>query len=106
VANMFERLSRWLRRKPAHLRYESPFRLKRVMEEFGLVGVRMHWIPILPSRLKRLQPMIESPIVIGLFHHVPAIGALLSHSCMLVGTKGSRHPVAAAEDGGRRGKDG
>jgi ubiquinone/menaquinone biosynthesis C-methylase UbiE len=87
LANALQRVSRWLRGKSVHLRYESPQRMKRMMQETGLVGVRIHWIPIMPARLKALQPLAESAAVGALLRHFPGLGALFSHSLMLTGTK-------------------
>lgn len=87
IANLWIRLSRWLRGRPRHLRYESPRRVRRLMEEAGLVDVRLHWIPIVPSRLKIFQPAAESTVCRFLLDHVPGLGVWLSHSCMLVGRK-------------------
>ncbi len=87
IANVLQRLSRWLHGKPVHLRYESPRRMKRLLEEAGLTGVQIHWIPIMPARLKAFQPLAESAGARALLRHVPALGALLCHSCLLVGTK-------------------
>jgi SAM-dependent methyltransferase len=89
VANMWIRLSRWLRGKPRHLRYESPRRMKCLMEQAGLVDVQIHWIPIMPGRFSALQPAAESAVSGMLLRHIPGLGALLSHSCMLTGTKPS-----------------
>lgn len=87
VANVLRRMSRRLRGKPMHLRYESPYRMKRLMEGAGLVNVRIHWIPIMPGRIKGLQRVVESAAAGAFLRHVPGLGALLSHSCMLVGSK-------------------
>ncbi len=87
VANIGVRFSRWLRGKPQHLRYESPRRMRRLMGAAGLVGVRIHWIPIMPARLKALQPIVEGALVGALLRYVPGLGAMFSHSCMLTGMK-------------------
>lgn len=87
LANLWVRFSRWLRGKPRHLRYESPRRMKRLMEQAGLVDVRIHWIPILPGRLRVLQSAADSAAIGMLLRHVPGLGALLCHSCLVVGTK-------------------
>lgn len=87
VANALERVSRWLRGKTMHLRYESPRRMKRLMEDAGLVNVQIHWIPIMPARLRALQPLVESRLLDILLRYVPGIGLLVSHSCMLIGKK-------------------
>lgn len=85
VVNVLQRLSRRLRGKPVHLRYESPRRMRRLMEDAGLVKLRIHWIPIMPARLKAFQPVAESALVTALLRNVPWLGALLSHSFMLTG---------------------
>jgi len=85
IANIIEQLSRRLRGKATHLRYESPYRMRRLMKGIGLVEVRMHWIPLLPRRLIALKPFIESAFFGALLRYVPGLGALFSHSCMLRG---------------------
>ena len=87
VANVFQRLSRWLRGKPVHLRYESPRRMKRLMEDVGLSSVQTYWIPIMPARLKAFQSILDSAPGTAALRHVPGLGALLSHSFMIVGVK-------------------
>jgi hypothetical protein len=59
------------------------------MEQAGLVDVQIHWIPIMPGRFSALQPAAESAVSGMLLRHIPGLGALLSHSCMLTGTKPS-----------------
>jgi 2-polyprenyl-3-methyl-5-hydroxy-6-metoxy-1,4-benzoquinol methylase len=97
VANTLQRLLRWLRGKPRHLRYESVWRMKQVMEQAGLVDVRAYWIPILPARLSALQPVVEGVFATALLKYVPGLGALLSHSCMLIGVRSRKTRLAAAE---------
>jgi SAM-dependent methyltransferase len=87
VANIWTRLSRRLRGKPRHLRYERPGRMRRLMEAEGLLELRIHWIPIMPARLKVLQPFVEGALFSALLRHVPGLGALFSHSYMLTGKK-------------------
>lgn len=87
VANVLQRLSRWVRGKPAHLRYESPHRIKRLMNETGLDAVEIYWIPILPAPLRVFQSVAESVFVCTLLRNVPGLGVLLCHSCMLSGVK-------------------
>jgi len=80
-----ERLSRALRGRPAHVRYESPFRLKTLLRERGLVNVRLVWLPILPAGLQRWQAAVESGPVYWLLRRVAPLGALFSHSMMVTG---------------------
>lgn len=83
AANLWVRFSRWLRGKPRHLRYESPGRMARLMREAGLIEVQVHWIPILPSRLRVLEPIVEGALVRALLRYLPGVGPLLCHSCLL-----------------------
>ena len=87
VANALQRLSRWLRGKPAHLRYESPRRVRELMRQSGMQDVRIHWIPIVPGRLGFLQGIAETRVLGSIVRMVPGLGDLLSHSCMLTGRK-------------------
>lgn len=77
-------LWRRLRGRAYHLRYESPWRLRRAAQAFGLQQVRILWLPILPGRLQRWQPLVESRAAVAVLRIVPLLGALLSHSFVLV----------------------
>lgn len=85
VPHVAERIVRRLRRRPTHVRYESPYRLRRLLVDAGLVRVQIHWLPILPARWQRWQPWLESSFVRGLLARVPGLGALLSHSMIVSG---------------------
>jgi ubiquinone/menaquinone biosynthesis C-methylase UbiE len=87
IANMGQRLYRRWRGKPMHLRYESPQRIKQVMQHANFADVQIRWIPIAPARLKWLQPLFETNIVRALLHRVPLLGTALSHSCLLIGIR-------------------
>lgn len=77
-------LWRRLRGRTYHLRYESPWRMRRAARALGLVDVRILWLPILPGRLQRWQPLIESRLAVAALRTVPLLGALFSHSFVLV----------------------
>lgn len=77
-------LWRRLRGRPAHLRYESPWQLRAAARSLGLRRIRLLWLPILPAGLQRWQPLIESRVAVALFAALPPLGALLSHSFVLV----------------------
>jgi ubiquinone/menaquinone biosynthesis C-methylase UbiE len=87
VANAITIARRRLKREPMHLRYESPTTMKRLLRSQGLQRVRLHWLPILPSRLQRLQPWIESKLARWIFRFVPLIGILISHSFIVSGER-------------------
>lgn len=73
---------------PRYLRYETPGSIKRVLRAYGFTDLRVLWLPIVPSRLQRLQRLVETPAVRFLFRAVPPLGALLSHSFIISGAKG------------------
>ena len=88
LPNMFRVVRRHMIGKPAHLRYEGPWAMKRALTSAGFVNVRLHWMPIMPKPLKALQPWIESPparLVLGWF---PPFSSLVSHSFIVTGRCG------------------
>ena len=87
LPHLSERFLRWLQGRPPHVRYESPYYLKRVVRDTGFDQVRLLWLPILPGRLQALQPLIESRPVAGMLRWVPGLGALLSHSMVVTGKR-------------------
>ena len=88
IPHLVERLIRALRGRSAHVRYESPFRLRALMRARGLRGVQLVWLPILPARLQRWQPLLEGGAARWAFRRIPLLGALLSHSMILTGEVG------------------
>jgi len=76
---------RWVRRRPRHLRYDSPSRVVARMQASRFDAVRCHWVPILPGPLRRLQPIVETRFVRGLLDAVPLFGSFVSHSFLVVG---------------------
>lgn len=85
IPHVFERIKRRLLRRPVHVRYESPFRLRRYVRDYGLCNVRLIWLPILPGRLQRFQSLLESRFGRWIFERIPGVGALFSHSMIVVG---------------------
>jgi ubiquinone/menaquinone biosynthesis C-methylase UbiE len=69
-----------LKGKGMHLRYESPKHVRRILSDAGFDTITRHWLPIVPSRIHRMQPFVESAVVRWTFAHLPPIGALFSHS--------------------------
>jgi SAM-dependent methyltransferase len=92
VPSLLINIWRALRRRPRHLRYDSPSRVVALMHTLPFDEVRCHWVPILPSPLQRLQPIVETRLVRALLAAVPFIGSLVSHSFVVVG----RVPVPGA----------
>jgi ubiquinone/menaquinone biosynthesis C-methylase UbiE len=83
LAARLDRARRRMSRRDMHLRYESPRHLENVLEEVGFDVVALHWLPMVPSRLSRLQPMLESKLAVALLGSVPGAGAIFSHSFVL-----------------------
>lgn len=72
---------------PPHLRYESPYVLRRALKNQGLEKVRLRWLLMLPGRWARYQPWLEQSWVQFLFHVVPPLGLLFAHSFLVIGEK-------------------
>lgn len=78
--------------KPVHLRYETVESLRRSAKTAGLEVVAVHWAPILPARLQRVQPLVESAAFRCLLVRVPTLAALVSHSMLFELRKPGRVP--------------
>ena len=87
LAHVLSQLRRRLRGKPRHLRYETPGAVRRILREQGVANIRVIWLPIVPARLHRLQRLIETRPLRILLQLVWPLGALLSHSFIVCGTK-------------------
>lgn len=74
------RMWRLALRRPPHLRYESPRRLREICRRNGFAEVTLHWMPIVPRNAPRAQRLIESPAVAWLLRNVPLAGMLVSHA--------------------------
>ena len=90
---MWDMNERRLRGRPMHLRYESPRKLMTILRDAGFGDISRHWLPIMPSRLRRVQPLFESRAVRVAMNTVPGLGALTSHSFVI---RAVRHPTAKA----------
>lgn len=72
-------------RRPPHLRYDEPGAFRRALVASGFAAVRLHWIPVLPERFRRLQPAMEG-IAARALMRVPPFGRVVSHSFLAVAT--------------------
>jgi SAM-dependent methyltransferase len=90
-----ELLRRRLTGRALHLRYESPMRLRRLLQHHGLTDVRIEWMPIMPSGSQRLQRLAETRLVQALLHACYPLGMLLSHAFIVRGRVVSQHAVEA-----------
>ena len=66
--------------KGVHLRYELPQRLRQDLADAGFGAIVRHWLPIVPSRVRGLQPIFESAPIRAAFHAWPWVGSALSHA--------------------------
>ena len=82
LPHIVEVVSRRLRGKREHLRYESPTQVLRAMRATGWQPT-LYWLPILPARMARFQWLFEQRWMIRLLHVVAPLGALLSHSFVI-----------------------
>jgi ubiquinone/menaquinone biosynthesis C-methylase UbiE len=89
LVHVYERVVRRLRRRPIHLRHESPRRIKRIFREAGLIDVRLHWMPIVPSRSYGLQRVIEGRAAGWALSNVPMLAMLVSHAYIVRARKPS-----------------
>jgi SAM-dependent methyltransferase len=76
-----------VRKQERHLRYDPPRSLRRAFEHNGLSRVRVMWVPILPARAQRLQPVFESEEVRAALRLLPPIGSALSHAYVVTGER-------------------
>jgi hypothetical protein len=61
--------------------------MRRFARASGAPDARLVWLPILPARLQRWQWLVEARPVVALLAAVPLLGALLSHSFVIAGTR-------------------
>ena len=87
LPHIWEQLTRRVRKKPMHLRYETVNNLKRLMQKNGLKHIQLYWLPILPARWYRYQWIMETRPIQWLFRFVPFFGQLFSHAFILSGQR-------------------
>ncbi|MCC7547510.1 MAG: methyltransferase domain-containing protein [Burkholderiales bacterium] len=74
---------RRLRKLPPHLRYDDPADLAATLRRSGFDDVRVHWVPIMPGKLRGLQSAVECAPVRSLLRALPFLGRWLSHAFVL-----------------------
>jgi ubiquinone/menaquinone biosynthesis C-methylase UbiE len=89
LAAHVERMRLRLRGKGMHLRYETSAELATVLRAAGFRDLRRHWLPILPMRLGKLQPVLESRIARSVLAAIYPAGVLSSHAFVLHARRGS-----------------
>lgn len=73
---------RRVRHRPPHLRYDAPRSFRLALRSSGFRTVELFWVPIMPSRLRALQPVAESSIMQSVLRSMPALGQMASHSLL------------------------
>lgn len=87
VVHSWDLLRRRLSGKPIHLRYESPWVIRRIMVSHGLRDIEIHWMPIVPGRWPRLQRVVEGAVARWIFRHVPLAGLIFCHAFIVCGER-------------------
>jgi SAM-dependent methyltransferase len=90
VIHAIAEIRRRILRRPSHLRYESPRRIRRLFNLCGFADVQLHWMPIMPSRSYRLQKLIESRPIAWIFRRIPLVGLIGSHGFIVHATRPMR----------------
>ena len=88
LAAQVERMRLRLHGKAMHLRYETPAELASVLHAAGFEDLRRHWLPILPTRFGKLQPVLESRIAQSVLAAIHPVGQLSSHAFVLHARRG------------------
>jgi len=83
VANAWSEARRRRRGQAAHLRYDEPAEFRSALQDCGFESIQVHWAPIVPHRLRLLQPVVDTSIVGALLRAVPPAAVGLSHSMLL-----------------------
>ncbi|MFP4280548.1 MAG: class I SAM-dependent methyltransferase [Halochromatium sp.] len=87
LATLIKRLRARLGGPPLNLRYDDPEQLRQRLLAQGAESVRIYWVPILPGRLQRLQPWIESRPMRWLLRRLPWLASPLSHAFLVAARK-------------------
>jgi len=83
LPNLWIQFTRKLSGKAAHLRYDSPYALQRSMHALGLTQIQIEWVPILPTRWQRWQPLLESRFMRVVLRILPPVSLLISHAVVV-----------------------
>lgn len=77
-------LEQWRRLKgrPRHLRYDLAREFRSALRSSGFDAIDIDWVPILPSKLRAVQRLMEGPAVCKLLKAQPGVGSFLSHSML------------------------
>lgn len=74
--------------RPAGLRYDRAPALAERLRGLGATEIRVHWIPILPPRFARFQPLFETEAFRSVLRRAGPLASPLSHAILLSARKG------------------
>lgn len=83
LATAFAESRRRKRGLPPHLRYDEPKAFAAALRDGGFRSIDVHWAPIVPARLRFLQPVVDAAVTTIMLNAIPGLGAGLSHSILL-----------------------
>ena len=83
VAAIYSEARRRRRGLPPHLRYDEPDDFGAALQDSGFASIQTYWAPIVPGRLRILQPLVDTSVVATLLNGIPPLAAGLSHSMLL-----------------------
>lgn len=90
LASWWDRTRRKLKGKPLHVRYESESTLTEILLSAGFSQLALTWLPLMPSRLQLIQPVLHSVLVRRLLTGVPAVASAASHSFLICAQRTSK----------------
>jgi SAM-dependent methyltransferase len=87
LPHLWDRFYRRVRGRTLHVRYESPWRIARLLREHDVQHVCIHWLPIVPQRLQVIQGALESLWMRAFIRAFPPLSALLCHAFLVSGVR-------------------
>ena len=83
IAAIWGEAKRRRRKLPAHLRYDEPGDFESALRDSRFGSTQLYWTPIVPSRARVLQPIVDTSVVRAMLKAIPTLGAVLSHSMLV-----------------------
>lgn len=83
LIHIISNIWRGIKKKPRHLRYESPYAMQGKLEKLGWKNVEILWLPIMPARLQWAQGILEKTWCRKLWQKLPLLGLITSHAFVL-----------------------
>ena len=83
LPNRIEILRRRMRKKPAHLHYETESSLRAALNQCGFDVVSLHYVIIMPARFRRLQFLADSAFGRRLLRLSSLVAGWMAHSVLI-----------------------